>query len=781
MKKVLQLIGKKTFVFSAFLMFGNVFGQVSLPHYDGFAGSVGNLGDLPGWVNFNGTAGDFIQVGSGTLSYTGLPVSTGNKVVFSGAGIDAAKAFTQQAVGFGTIYVSFLLNITDVTGLSTTNGGYFCGINDTTNGFASTIWLRSDSNGGYNIGLAPRTTTSTIQWGVSRALNTTYLVVLSLTSINGGTNNANGNDVSKIWVNPILGITEPTPTSQITSTTGDLQSINRVFIRQAASASETPFIEMDELRIGLSWESVTGGIVWNGTAWSNGTGPTVMSNASIDGVYDTSVNGVFTAQNLNVGAGPLTIKSGTNITLSGSATNNLTADKFVVESNANLIQTNVATNTGNITVNRNVDLQRLDYVYWASPVTGTQTLAGFSPLTLPNRFYTFNEVSNNFVAASSTSTFAQGRGYAIRAPDTFAASSTTQFVGAFQGVPNNGNFNVNVTATANTNVGYNLIGNPYPSTVSGVAFLTANSGSLNFWTHTSRTAGLNNYAIYTLAGGTAAVAGGSAPNGFIQVGQGFMFIPSQPAPYSGIVTFTNAMRDANNANQFFRTSNQIENNGSQNRFWLNLTGNDEAFSQILVGYFDNASSGFDGSFDAKQTNTGNTLLYSLIGNEPMAIQAKGNFEVVDKVYLGFKATVAGNYTLKINHLEGNFALNQSIYIKDNLTGIVHDIKANPYNFVSVAGTFNNRFEVVYESTLSNTNNIFDTNSVVVFNNNDVLNINASTNLKAVKVFDVRGREIFEKLNINADSTSLSLSPQHQVLLVQITNNDGLVVTKKVIF
>ncbi len=545
---------------------------------------------------------------------------------------------------------------------------------------------------------------------------------------------------------------------------------------------------------GINAEGSTGSfsidnVVFNGSAsvtwtssWSNGSGPVAAVDASIQGSFSTATNGTFTAKNITIDTGgALTINSNTNVTLTGSATNNLTSDKFVVESNANLIQTNVATNSGNITVNRNVDLQRLDYVYWSSPVTGTQTLAGFSPLTLPNRFYTFNEASNGFVAASSTSTFAQGRGYAVRAPDTFAASSTTQFVGGFQGVANNGNFGVNVTATANANVGYNLIGNPYPSTVSGNAFLTANSGSLNFWTHTSRTAGLNNYAIYTLAGGTAAAAGGAAPNGFIQVGQGFMFIPSQAAPYSGTATFTNAMRVANNANQFFRTNNQMQNNDSQNRFWLNLTGNDEAFSQILIGYFNNATAGFDGSFDAKQTNTGNTLLYSLIGSEPMAIQAKGSFMSDDKVYLGFKATVAGNYTFAIDHLEGNFALNQAVFIKDNLTGIVHDIKSNPYQFVSLAGTFNNRFEVVYESALSNAGNVFDANSVVVFNNNNVLNVNALTGLKAVKVFDVRGREIFEKLNINTPSTELSLLPQQQVLLVQITNVDGLVVTKKVIF
>ena len=53
-------------------------------------------------------------------------------------------------------------------------------------------------------------------------------------------------------------------------------------------------------------------------------------------------------------------------------------------------------------------------------------------------------------------------------------------------------------------------------------------------------------------------------------------------------------------------------------------------------------------------------------------------------------------------------------------------------------------------------------------------------MSSIKVFDIRGRLLQEKNDINASQTTIGNGLANQVLLVQITSEDGITVTKKVI-
>ncbi|WP_304198675.1 T9SS sorting signal type C domain-containing protein, partial [Flavobacterium alvei] len=77
---------------------------------------------------------------------------------------------------------------------------------------------------------------------------------------------------------------------------------------------------------------------------------------------------------------------------------------------------------------------------------------------------------------------------------------------------------------------------------------------------------------------------------------------------------------------------------------------------------------------------------------------------------------------------------------------------------------------------------FDENSISVYKQNGVLNINAgNTTMKSVKVFDVTGRLVLEQKSVNATTTALkNLAAGKQALLIQITSDDNRVVTKKAI-
>ena len=543
-----------------------------------------------------------------------------------------------------------------------------------------------------------------------------------------------------------------------------------------AAASASGSFRLDDVTVNGSLGEL---ITWDGTQWSNVDGPTNLDDAEILGNYNTNAttgNGTFTAKKLTVTTGVLTVATGTSLTVNDEIVNNV-ENGIVVQNNANLLQineTSVNSGTGTTKVFRNASMKRQDYVYWSAPVAG-QNLLAFSPLTITTRFYELNEATNAFVALT-TSNFIPGKGYSIRAPNTYSNSVNATFEGQFTGVLNNGS---KTTPLTNTNKGYNLIGNPYASPIDANEFLEANAaiGTLYFWAHVQQGAAAGaNYASFNGTGSAAAV-GGAVPNGTIQTGQGFLVKTNAATD----AIFLNSMRVDNHANQFFRNANVTE----KNRLWLNLANNDGFLNQTLIGYVSNATNDLDLKFDGKLIETAGSKLYSLINDGEYVIQGKAlPFEDTDEVALGFKTETDGNFSITLDQVDGLFAGEQNIFLKDNVTGVVHNIKETAYTFASNAGTFNNRFAVVYQNApLGIENPTLDSNSVIVFKQNGVLNINAGTTLmQSVKIFDIRGRLLFERNNVNATATNISnLNVANQVLVVQITSEDNKTVSKKVVY
>ena len=538
-------------------------------------------------------------------------------------------------------------------------------------------------------------------------------------------------------------------------------------------------------------------------SWDNGTPDDGIKSAVIASSYTSSGSLDACALTVNSGA-TVIISSGDTVTLSGALTAN-TGSFVTFNNNANLIQSgSTNSNSGAIIIKRNSSpLYRLDYTLWSSPVAN-QKLKAYSPGTLDTRFYTYNTqtiispatAANIYVAVPSPSTtnFETAKGYLIRMPNNWPAyvSSSnpgTPWTGSFAGVPNNGDYSYTLE-NGGTGARFNLVGNPYPSPINAVNFVSnatnaANTtGTLYFWRKTNNSANPS-YSSWNEGVGYVNPNGEAAEGNFfssqvINTGQGF-FVEASGSATS--IVFDNSMRINNHDNQFFRSSPITTTATERNRIWLKAFNPTGLTTQTLLGYVTNATLSVDKAIDGREINDGDLVLSTLIGTVPYSIQGRPvPFDANDVVPLNFKVATAGDYTIAIDHVDGIFTSgSQSIYLKDNLTSTIHNLNTGAYSFTSNAGTFANRFEVIYALPLGTNNPIFTANNVIIYNhNNEFVVTTGNVIMSSVKVFDIRGRLIEEKNNINASQTTIKGGLANEVLLVQITSEDGVTVTKKVI-
>ncbi len=548
--------------------------------------------------------------------------------------------------------------------------------------------------------------------------------------------------------------------------------------------------------------------VWDGTSWSNGEPESIEYAAVFDGDYTSS--GSLTACSIAVNSGVITIASGHTLRVKGAVFVD-DAAQLIIEDNAALLQVNNVVNTGNITFNKKSNqLYRYDYTLWSSPVAN-QRLLDFSPSTTSNRYYEYKYGFNGtdwleaywHVDPLSTS-FAPAKGYLIRMPNLIPSlpgygdgDTATEFNGVFKGVPNNGNININLSAEGDR---YTAVGNPYPSPINVYDFFATNANVIDvtsgvyFWRKRNNSAATS-YATLTMAafvanpalGGGAGQAqyyNGPASTWLLAPGQGFI-VRTKTGVTTPVLKFTNKMRRGTpGASQAFLRNAATP--AAISRYWINMLAADGSFaSQFAVAYMDETTNQFDYGYDAKVLQSeGNAIAYTMQNETPLAIQARAVFANTDRVAMGYTSAVAGSYTINLQNAQGIFGQGQTVYLKDNVTGIVTNLTAGDYIFNTGQGTFNNRFELFYTTeTLGTTNPEMGTNAgVVVYKKGNSLVINAeNSTIKAVDVYDITGRLVYSNSAVNAPSVTVDrISTEQQMLIVNTTTDAGKS-TKKIIF
>lgn len=428
----------------------------------------------------------------------------------------------------------------------------------------------------------------------------------------------------------------------------------------------------------------------------NGTLVTNQSTVTFNGSESQYINGSGTADFYN-----LTINNATGVTMSGAAktlhgaldiqngcfnTGNVLTLLSDAAGTARIAAiTGTACLNGDITMQRYIDQGQTNWRFFSSPVSGV-TLEGWddnfitsgipgtdfpnwpSPSSPWPSFYYYDETvagvkNNGFTAPASTSrSIGIGEGYWVWCGDTI--TGTNPFTIDQAGTPITGtqSLPVSYTNSGSADDGWNMVGNPYPSTID--------------WDDPNWTKTNMDNAIYIWdpdAQVFAAYVFGIGTNG------GSKYIPSSQAFWvkanasSPVLTIREGVKSAVDQ-QFFKTT------PSHSAIMIDVQDSITNYGdQIAVRWMQGTTSGFENAYDAFKMESSNKSVPSIKSLAPNGDELSVNSLWFDSTtVIPVKVTVnkTGIFTFTFNAKNSAATLGCAFFI-DKHTGAIVDLKKVP--------------------------------------------------------------------------------------------------------
>ncbi len=212
----------------------------------------------------------------------------------------------------------------------------------------------------------------------------------------------------------------------------------------------------------------------------------------------------------------------------------------------------------------------------------------------------------------------------------------------------------------------------------------------------------------------------------------------------------------------------------------------ETSRELQLSFSDFTSDDYDSHYDTKNLAVANDDLNLILNGELMTMQAYGPITEDKTVPLVLQASGNYSYTIELTFTENMES--QDIHLKDNLLGTYFDLKNDgTYEFSSLAGTFSNRFDIVFKTqsvALSQTDYIIEgLNVYYAFNTNKLVILNPKSKvISNIEVYDILGKSVYRnKLNNEENSSEVELNNLIAgIYIVRLVTAENGVLTKKII-
>ncbi|NTW26047.1 MAG: T9SS type A sorting domain-containing protein, partial [Lentimicrobium sp.] len=507
---------------------------------------------------------------------------------------------------------------------------------------------------------------------------------------------------------------------------------------------------------GSSAQSIQGDaatIALGGLSVSNTSGVTLKNHA--------------TTAALNISSGLFTVIAGKSITASGNTT--ITpAQGLVLKSDesgtASFIDNGTISGSGTARIERYLTkydaVSDLKFHFLSSPVGNTQSIENeFVDLSSSDitDFYKWNEPANvwtNYRGATydvrnedfgDEFKFVPGKGYLVAYP----ADVVKNFVGA----PYTNALGLTVNCTNTSAGGWNLIGNPFPSSINWNSLAKSNVEATLYYYDNS----VPGYKYYnTTSGGIGGATENIAPM------QGFMV----HATSAGSIAISNDARTHSGQDVFYK-SVQL----TTNILDLKVEGSNKT-DYARVCFYDQATESFDGDFDAYKLfsySDGIPELYTLAaGDVPLAINTGPLSKLKGSVAMGFKPGAQGSYTVTAENI-GSFDSEAVINLEDLATGTIQELTKNPvYSFTAGPDDNASRFMLHFFAPVSIDEP--ESSDLMIYNyGQEIRVIIADASTLTFTLVNLQGQVVYTRQLSGSSSYALSLNLPAGIYVARVMN------------
>ena len=320
------------------------------------------------------------------------------------------------------------------------------------------------------------------------------------------------------------------------------------------------------------------------------------------------------------------------------------------------------------------------------------------------------------------------------------------------------------TGTTETNRGYNLVGNPYPSTLSWDAaeLLATNlETSMYYRTHQGTTMLCDTYNATSTIGTSN---NGSAVTGNIPPTQAF-WVRVDADGNTGQLDFSNSMRSHGTATSIYKVAAE---EGTVRMTLSNGSVSDETI--VLLNA--EAQDSYD-DFDSQKFWAAASVpqVYTTIGTDSLVINGLYSTVTNPVVDLGVKLPAAGDYSFNATSI----TLNEEVYLEDRLLSVFQNLNEEPnYSFTStIGGNIPTRFALHFGMSVTGIQDETSSTKVYAFDRRITILIDENLIGSSADVLDLAGRVLRTEF-ISGTQTNLDMNVATGVYLVRVTTVTGIV-------
>jgi len=319
-------------------------------------------------------------------------------------------------------------------------------------------------------------------------------------------------------------------------------------------------------------------------------------------------------------------------------------------------------------------------------------------------------------------------------------------------------------------LGYNLIGNPFPSPIDlDDLEWSLYDVSSSFWVWDPDNGTYRDWNVDSQSG--------SLTDGIVPMGQGFFV---QTVWYDAMLTIP---KDAcvHSSQPYYKEGEAKEDDGINRMSLRALT--DNGYDEMNIVFTDSANKYFD-SYDTRKmfAFTGNTpQVYCIMDDERLSTDALPLPESDDYVVkVGYRPGYDGTQTLKAvtDHLQET-----DVALEDLVTGRVQDLIENPvYHFEAKKGDAPDRFILHFNPVITNTGQQKEKESevsVYAYDGSIYIRSNgtAAREKKEVWVYDLFGRTVLETTIPPSTLSKIPVNRHNAVFVVRTAGPSGVTTTK----